>query len=85
MQRQRLQHRKCLGVGLTGALDEAVGFDNCLALLVGELAHRLEVVIEANHIIVEGLLEHAHCVFECCNLALKLDEFLGQRVLRVDL
>lgn len=82
---RHIWHWQRLGVWLTCALDEAVGFDNSLALLVGELAHRLEVVIEANHIIVKGLLQHAHGVFQSGNFDLELDKFLRQRVLWVDL
>jgi hypothetical protein len=66
-------------------LDDAVGFNHGLALALGQLSDRLEVLVERDAVMVERLLHRAHCIFQRRDLAVQLNELLGEWVGRVDL
>ena len=66
---------------LISPLHQSVRLDDRLALLVGQLADRLQVRVQVDNVIVEGFLDDAHGVFQRGHLAVELDQFVGERVL----
>ena len=61
---------------LISALHESVSLDDRLALLVGQLADRLQVRVQVDNVIIESLLDDAHGVLQRGHLAVELDQFV---------
>ena len=49
---------------LSCSLDQPVGLNNGFALLLCQLAYRLQVFVKCDSVVVEGLLEDTHTVLE---------------------
>ena len=52
-------------------------------MLFGQTSNCLQVFLQIYSIVVECLFDNSHCVFQRIDFALELDEFFGERVLRV--
>lgn len=65
------------------ALAQLFNFLDLFALLLTQLSNKSQHSWQVNILFVKGLLNQVHCVFNCVDLALKLDQFVTDRVLSV--
>jgi hypothetical protein len=85
---RRLHHERLSrhhGWSLALRLRDLVDLEDLAALLLGHISDSLQVVVDADHVVVVGLLDHAHGIFKSRVFSLKLDQLLRERVSGLDI